>query len=89
MSSLPSQRTFKIKKILLPIDIVGAQECSKEVPTKTFSIPEGIAEGWQGLDIGPKTLDLFKKQLSGAKTVLWNGPLESMKSNLLIEEQLP
>lgn len=70
-----AKELLKSEKILLPIDIVGAQECSKEVPTKTFSIPEGIAEGWQGLDIGPKTLDLFKKQLSGAKTVLWNGPL--------------
>ena len=34
-----------------------------------------IPEGWMGLDVGPKTVSEFKKILSGAKTILWNGPL--------------
>ncbi|MBI3855777.1 MAG: phosphoglycerate kinase, partial [Planctomycetes bacterium] len=38
-------------------------------------IADDVPEGWMGLDIGPKTIDLFKSQLKNAKTVLWNGPV--------------
>ena len=34
-----------------------------------------IPEGWEGLDIGPKTVELFEKELKNAKTIIWNGPL--------------
>ena len=34
-----------------------------------------VPEGWMALDIGPKTLTLFEKELQGAKTIFWNGPL--------------
>lgn len=34
-----------------------------------------IPDGWMGLDIGPKSVELFKKTLEGAKTVVWNGPM--------------
>ncbi len=37
-------------------------------------IQDKIPSDMMGLDIGPKTLELFKKQLEGAKTVVWNGP---------------
>ena len=39
-------------------------------------IVEGdIPDGWMGLDIGPKSIELFKETLDGAKTVVWNGPM--------------
>jgi phosphoglycerate kinase len=34
-----------------------------------------IPDGWMGLDIGPKSIDLFNKALADAKTVVWNGPM--------------
>ena len=41
--------------------------------TKVF---EGdIEDGWEGVDIGPKTTELYAKEVAGAKTVLWNGPM--------------
>jgi 3-phosphoglycerate kinase len=36
---------------------------------------DSIPEDWRGLDIGPKTVELFKDKLSNAKTVVWNGPM--------------
>ena len=60
-------------KILLPIDTVVAKEFSNDAESK---VVEGdIPEGWMGLDIGPKTIELYKTALDGAKTVVWNGPM--------------
>ncbi|MBQ1826762.1 MAG: phosphoglycerate kinase [Erysipelotrichaceae bacterium] len=60
-------------KLILPVDNVCSTEFSEETESKVF---EGdIADGWMGLDIGPKTIELYKKELEGAKTVVWNGPM--------------
>jgi len=61
-------------KILLPVDHVEAKEFSAEAESKTTA-SDGIDDGWMGMDIGPKTLAQFEKELAGAKTVFWNGPM--------------
>ncbi|WHQ36976.1 phosphoglycerate kinase [Spiroplasma sp. SV19] len=60
-------------KIILPIDALEAPEFA-DVPAKVTNGAE-IDEGYMGLDIGPKTIELFKNELAGAKTVAWNGPM--------------
>jgi len=60
-------------KIVLPVDTVAATAFSEEAESKIFQ--GDIPEGWQGLDIGPKTVELFKNELQDAKTVVWNGPM--------------
>ncbi|HXF28775.1 MAG TPA: phosphoglycerate kinase [Chlamydiales bacterium] len=65
----------KQKKIplYLPIDIVAATAIDENAPSQVF---EGaIGTDFEGLDIGPKTIDLWTKALVQAKTVLWNGPV--------------
>ena len=64
----------KSVKLVLPIDNVVADEFSPNANSKVVNSDE-IPEGWEGLDIGPKTVDLFEKELKDAKTVIWNGPL--------------
>lgn len=61
------------KKLLLPVDhvIVDKFENDKGQTTDTVVIPEGF----MGLDVGPKTVELYRKELSRAKTVFWNGPM--------------
>lgn len=60
-------------KLVLPIDNVIADKFAADANTQ---VCEGdIPDGWMGLDIGPKTVELFKKTLEGAKTVVWNGPM--------------
>ena len=61
-------------KIVLPVDIVAAADFSNEAEYKTVPLGE-IPQGWQGLDIGAKTIELFASQLGAAKTILWNGPM--------------
>ena len=59
---------------LLPVDTVVVQEFKNDTP---FKIVErgGIEAGWQGLDIGPKTREIFADAVKDAKTVVWNGPM--------------
>lgn len=62
------------KKLMLPVDHVIAQSVAEDAPceiTQDASIPQG----WSGLDIGPKTIQLFKNELQRAGTVFWNGPM--------------
>ncbi|EKU93166.1 Phosphoglycerate kinase [Alloiococcus otitis] len=60
-------------KLVLPVDTVAGKDFDNETESQVF---EGkIEPGYQGLDIGPKTVDLFTDELQDAKTVVWNGPL--------------
>jgi phosphoglycerate kinase len=61
-------------KLFLPIDTVVANDFANATEIKTVDA-EDMPAGFMGLDIGPKTVELFKKQLEGAKTVIWNGPM--------------
>ena len=61
-------------KLLLPIDTKIGKEFKPDTESKTVSYAE-IPDGWEGLDIGEKTLELFEKELQNAKTVVWNGPV--------------
>ncbi|MGL4948624.1 MAG: phosphoglycerate kinase [Mycoplasma sp.] len=60
-------------KIILPIDSAVASSFA-DVPAQ-FTESFDIEDGFMGLDIGPKSIELFKQTLAGAKTVVWNGPL--------------
>lgn len=60
-------------KLVLPVDSIVAAEFSNDVETET--VGENIPEGKMGLDIGPKTVELFENELKDAKTVVWNGPM--------------
>ena len=61
-------------KIVLPTDVVVADEFSAEANTRTVAAGE-IPDGWKGLDIGPASVAAFAGVLAGAKTVFWNGPM--------------
>ena len=61
-------------KLLLPVDNVCGKEFNND--TEQMVCESGkIPEGWEGMDIGPKTVELFAKEIKAAKTVVWNGPM--------------
>jgi phosphoglycerate kinase len=64
------QRNFRL---VLPVDHVLAEAFDYTV-TRTTSVAD-TPEGWMGLDIGPKTVELFASEISKAKTIVWNGPM--------------
>ena len=61
-------------KMLLPVDTIVGKEFDPNTESKNVKYTE-IPEGWEGFDIGPETIEMFKNELAGAKTVIWNGPL--------------
>lgn len=61
-------------KILLPEDVVIAQEISPESKTEIVDI-DSIPSDWEALDIGPVTTEKFVSEVVNAKTVVWNGPM--------------
>ena len=60
--------------LLIPADTVVAKDFDNDAESKTVE-RGGIEKGWQGLDIGEKTIALYKDALKDAKTVVWNGPM--------------
>jgi len=62
------------KKIVLPVDVVVADNADSKAKCKTVSV-DAIPKSSIGLDIGPKTIKLFESELKKAKTVVWNGPM--------------
>jgi phosphoglycerate kinase len=61
-------------KILLPVDVVAANAFANDAQTQVIDV-NAIPDGWQGLDVGPKSLVAIKDVILQSKTILWNGPL--------------
>lgn len=61
-------------QIHLPVDVIAADVFSNEANTQVIDVTK-IPEGWQGLDAGPKSLQLFEEVILQSKTILWNGPV--------------
>lgn len=61
-------------KLLLPVDCIIASEISNDVPCMACDI-NAIPDDMMGLDIGPKSIELFKDAIKDCKTVIWNGPM--------------
>ena len=61
-------------QIHLPVDVVAADAFSNDANTQVVDVKQ-IPDGWQGLDSGPKSLEIIKRIILDSKTILWNGPL--------------
>jgi phosphoglycerate kinase len=61
-------------EVHIPVDVLAADDFNNNANTKIVNSNE-IPEGWQGLDAGPKTLEIFKEVILKSKTILWNGPI--------------
>ncbi len=68
------QAKLKNVHIHIPVDVVAANAFSNDAETQIVDVRE-IPDGWQGLDAGPKSLEIFKNIIMESKTILWNGPL--------------
>ncbi len=73
-TSLLEKAKEKGVTVHLPVDVLAADEFSNDAEIKTTGVDQ-IPAGWQGLDVGPKTLEHFKSVILESKTILWNGPV--------------
>src|SRR5208337_164484 len=67
---------------LLPVDDIETEELkagAQSRKTPLHSSGQGIADGWQGVDIGQETIAQYKVEIGKAKTILWNGPVGFFK----------
>ncbi|GAB4577738.1 MAG: phosphoglycerate kinase [Anaerolineales bacterium] len=61
-------------KLVLPVDAVIADKFDAEANSQVVDVDK-IPAGWRMLDVGPKTLELYRETLKGAKLIVWNGPV--------------
>lgn len=61
-------------EIVLPVDYVVGDKFGKDAKVETATDESGIPDGWLGLDVGEKSVELFKAAIAKSKTILWNGP---------------
>ena len=61
-------------KLILPVDAVIADKFDADANLQVVDVDK-IPAGWRMLDVGPKTLELYKRALDGAKLIVWNGPV--------------
>jgi phosphoglycerate kinase len=73
--SLLQEAQSKGVRLLLPLDNVVAEKIDAAAQTRTMKTDEGIPADQMGLDIGPETIAAFSKEIAGAKTIVWNGPM--------------
>ncbi len=73
--SLLQDAQSKNVRLLLPSDNVVAEKIDASARTQTIKTEQGIPDDLMGLDIGPDTIEAFSKEIAGAKTIVWNGPM--------------
>lgn len=71
---LITEAKYKDVRLLLPVDVVIGDQFSNEANVQTVDV-QNIPDCWMALDIGPKTVEMFRDEIVRAKTVVWNGPM--------------
>ena len=69
-----AKEMYATGKVMLPVDVVVANDFSNPTEIKTVSVDE-IPDGFEGMDIGEKTMEMYRNEILKAHTVFWNGPM--------------
>jgi phosphoglycerate kinase len=74
VQELSDQAKARGVKLIFPVDYVCADKFDPNANTHPATDATGIPAGWQGLDAGPKSIELYREAILRAKTIIWNGP---------------
>ncbi len=61
-------------ELIFPVDFICADGFSPDANTQAATMESGIPDGWEGLDAGPKSIELYRAAILASKTIIWNGP---------------
>ncbi len=61
-------------ELIFPIDFICGDKFSPDANTQPADLATGIPEGWEGMDGGPKSIELYRNAILSSKTIIWNGP---------------
>jgi phosphoglycerate kinase len=61
-------------ELIFPVDFICADSFSPDANTQPATVESGIPDGWEGLDAGPKSIELYREAILASKTIVWNGP---------------
>ena len=61
-------------ELIFPIDFIAADKFAPDANTQPADLATGIPDGWEGLDAGPKSIELYRAAIAASNTIVWNGP---------------
>lgn len=74
VEELAAKAKAKNVELIFPVDYVCADDFSPDANTQAADDASGVPDGWEGLDAGPKSIELYTAAILGSKTIIWNGP---------------
>jgi len=74
VEELAAKAKEKGVELIFPVDYVCADDFSPDANTQAADDASGIPDGWEGLDAGPKSIELYRAAILASKTIIWNGP---------------
>ncbi len=74
VAELEAKAKAKGVELIFPVDFVAADKFAPDANTQPATLESGIPDGWEGLDAGPKSIELFRKAILASRTIVWNGP---------------
>ena len=61
-------------ELIFPVDFVAADKFAPDANTQPADLASGIPDGWEGLDAGPRSVELYRQAILSSRTIVWNGP---------------
>jgi phosphoglycerate kinase len=74
VAELEGKAKAKGVELIFPVDFIAADKFAPDANTQPADLASGIADGLQGLDAGPKSIELYRQAILASRTIVWNGP---------------
>ncbi len=74
VAELEAKAKAKGVELIFPVDFIAADKFAPDANTQPADLVSGIPDGWEGLDAGPKSIELYRQAILASRTIVWNGP---------------
>ena len=74
VEELVAKASARNVELIFPIDFITGDKFGPDANTQPADLATGIPDGWEGMDAGPKSIELYRQAILSSKTIIWNGP---------------